>query len=102
MDRLVLIMERSTEYSTYVYLGMYMQPDREGDGGGGGGDLAGRQQGGMLVEIRHVGYNLSPPTKYRAGTGTSQQLTLASPWTKLLLTGQISGCPTPSWTLAQK
>lgn len=38
---------------------MYMQPDREGDGGGGG-DLAGRQQGGMLVEIRHVEYNVSP------------------------------------------
>lgn len=57
----------------------------------------------MLVEIRHVEYNLSPPTKYRAGPGTSQRLTLASRWTtKLFLTGQITICPTPSWTLAQK
>lgn len=37
----------------------------------------------MLVEIRHVEYNVSPPTKYRAGPGTSQQLTLASAQTKL-------------------
>lgn len=44
----------------------------------------------MLVEIRHVEYNVSPPTKYRAGPGTSQQLTLASAQTKLFLTGQIS------------
>lgn len=80
---------------------MYMQPDREGDGGGGG-DLAGRQQGGMLVEIRHVEYNVSPPMKYRAGPGTSQQLTLASVSTKLFLTGQISKCPTSSWILGQK
>ena len=37
----------------------------------------------MLVEIRHVEYNVSPPTKYLAGPGTPQRLTLASPWTKL-------------------
>lgn len=56
----------------------------------------------MLVEIRHVEYNMSPPTKYRPGPGTSQQLTLASAQTKLFLTGQISECPTSSWVLGQK
>lgn len=55
----------------------------------------------MLVEIRHVEYNVSPPMKYRAGPGTSQQLTLASASTKLFLTGQISKCPTFSWILGQ-
>jgi hypothetical protein len=103
VDRLVHRMESRTAVQ-YVSLciHVYMQPDREGDGGGGGGDLAGRQQGGILVEIRHVEYNVSPPTKYRAGPGTSQQLTLALPWTKLFLTGQISVYPAPSRTLYQK
>lgn len=78
VDRLVHI--NGELYRSTVRISMYMQPYREGDGGGGG-DLAGRQQGGMLVEIRHVEYNLSPPMKYHTGPGTSQQLTLASLWT---------------------